>query len=300
MKPEGVLFRLGGVADAKMLQRFTSRAKVRAALARGTIVRDARGRYSLPSASAALRAQSRLSAVVSHSSAAAVHGWEIKHPPARPIVTVPRNRKVTPERREGVDVRWHDLRPDEVLRGRVTSYGRTVMDCAKDMPFDEALAIADSALRHGHVTKAHLLQLAEAMPARHRARCLRVARAADGRAANPFESVLRAIALDVPGLEPEPQVVISGPGFSVRPDLVDERRRVVAEADSFEWHGTRSALRADCRRYNMLALHGWLVLRFSWEDVMFASDLVRRCLVMAAERQPQEHALGSLRGHIPA
>jgi hypothetical protein len=36
-----------------------------------------------------------------------------------------------------------------VTREGVTSPAWTVIDCAKDLPFDEALAIADSALRHG-------------------------------------------------------------------------------------------------------------------------------------------------------
>ncbi len=255
-------------------------------MARGAIIRDAPGRYSLASASAALRAASRLSAVVSHVSAAQVHGWEVKHPPALPTVTVPRNRRVAPERREGVAVKWAQLAPQEVLSGRVTSYARTVMDCAKDLPFDEALAIADSALRHGNVTKSWLVELAGRMPDRHRRRCLRVALAADRRAANPFESVLRAIGLDIPELDLVPQVVISGERYSVRPDLVDVRRRIAAEADSFEWHGKRKALHADCHRYNALALDGWLVLRFSWEDVMFQPDYVRRCLLMASRREP--------------
>src|SRR2546422_961802 len=79
-------------------------------------------------------------------------------------------------------------------------------------------------------------------PAGYRARCVRVAEQADGRAANPFESVLRAIALDVPGLQVEPQIWIEPIG---RPDVVDVRRRVVIEADSFEFHGRRKALVAD-------------------------------------------------------
>lgn len=300
VKPEDALVRLGGIADTRTLRRLTSRRQIRRAVSSGAIVRDARGRYSLPSASEALRAASRLSAVVSHASAAQVHGWEVKHPPGLPTVTVPRNRRVAPERREGVDVKWADLAPHEVLDVRVTSYGRTVMDCAKHLPFDEALAIADSALRHGNVTRSWLIELAARMPDRFREQCLRVAEAADGRAANPFESVLRAIGLDVPGLSLVPQVVISGEGFWVRPDLVDEERRLVAEADSFEWHGKRKALRADCRRYNALTLDGWLVLRFAWEDVMFDPDYVRGCLTIAARRGPVEHALAPSASAIPA
>ena len=65
----------------------------------------------------------------------------------------------------------------------------------------------------------------------------------------------------------------------MRPDLVDEDLRIVLEADSFEWHGKRASLRRDCRRYNLLVVDGWLVLRFAWEDVMHDQEFVRAVLV---------------------
>ncbi len=67
----------------------------------------------------------------------------------------------------------------------------------------------------------------------------------------------------------------------MRPDLVDDRLRIVLEADSFEWHGGRSALARDARRYNTLVVDGWLVLRFAWEDVMHDPRYVRAVLVAA-------------------
>jgi very-short-patch-repair endonuclease len=109
----------------------------------------------------------------------------------------------------------------------------------------------------------------------------RVCRNADERAANPFESTLRAIAHDVPGLDVVPQVVIADGDFTARPDLVDERLWLVLEADSFEWHGKRSALASDARRYNLLVVRGWIVLRFTYEDVMFRADEVRQTLSAA-------------------
>ena len=75
-----------------------------------------------------------------------------------------------------------------------------------------------------------------------------------------------------------PQVLIRVRGGEVRPDLVDEDRRLVVEADSFEWHGKRAALRRDCRRYNAIVAAGWILLRFSWEDVMHEPDYVRSVL----------------------
>ena len=86
-------------------------------------------------------------------------------------------------------------------------------------------------------------------------------------AANPFESVLRALAIEA-GLSVTPQVVVALPDGDRRPDLLDRERRLVLEADSFLWHGSRRALRRDARRYNAFVVAGWLVLRFAWEDVM--------------------------------
>lgn len=95
--------------------------------------------------------------------------------------------------------------------------------------------------------------------------------------------MLRAIALDVPGLTLVPQVLISERDFSVCPDLVDRGRRIVVEADSFRWHGNRKALRVDCQRYTSLVVRAWRVLRFSWEDVMHDPESVKRSLTMLAE-----------------
>jgi very-short-patch-repair endonuclease len=275
----------GGVAEAATLHHLTSRGKVRTALWNGSVVRATRGRYALPDADEARRAAARLSGVVTHLSAAQLNGWELKHRPAVPTVTVPRNRKVEPWRRSGVALKWRDLDGDDVWNGQ-TRAGRTVIDCAKDLPFDEALTVADSALRHGNLTRSQLLRLAEQVPSVGRAQCVRVAREASGLAANPFESVLRATALDVPGLDLQPQVVIDEDGWTGRPDLVDVERRIVAEADSFEFHSRRSALRRDCERYTALALRGWLVLRFSWEQVMFEPVYVRNCFERARAARP--------------
>ena len=46
------------------------------------------------------------------------------------------------------------------------------------------------------------------------------------------------------------------------------------EADSFEFHAARKGFDRDCRRYNALVVRGWLVLRFTWEQVMFEPGLV--------------------------
>ena len=296
MRPDVALERLGGVARTETLLRLTSRARLRIALRRGLVVRDNRGAYSLPGVADALRAAGRLSGVLVEDSAAQYHGWELKHRPVVPCVAVPRNRKLDAGRRSGVLVRYVDLDPADV-GAHATGAGATVMDCAARRPFDEALTVADSALRHGAVTRGRLLQRAGAMPDRYRSRCLRVATHADARAANPFESVLRAFAIGVPGLVVEPQVWVDDLG---RPDLLDRGRRLVIEAESFAFHGRRKALTKDCERYNAFALAGWVVLRFSWEHVMFRTGYVREVLTAAAEGRPLGRALASLPEARPA
>jgi very-short-patch-repair endonuclease len=209
----------------------------------------------------------------------------VKSVPEHPQVALPRNRKVDKRRLAGVDVRWFRLGPDDVVNG-VTSRDRTVADCLRELPFDEALAVADSALRSGF-SKQRLLALVRDARGQHAVRMRQVAALATADAANPFESALRAIALGVPGLSVQPQVSLhrSDGTFLGQPDLVDQRLRIVVEADSFEWHGRRAALRKDARRYNAFVVDGWLVLRFSWEDVMFHPHHVRSVLEAAvAER----------------
>jgi hypothetical protein len=181
-----------------------------------------------------------------------------------------------------VDLRYRDLGPDD-HDGLATTRLRTVLDCARDLPFDRGLAVADSALRHGDVEAGELERLALAVRTTGRRAALRVAQFADGRAANPFESVLRAIALEVLGPTVEAQLVIEEDGFRCRPDLVDAGRRLVLEADSYEFHGTRAGLHRDAQRYNALVLRGWTVLRFTWEDVMLDPDYVRACLMRFLE-----------------
>jgi very-short-patch-repair endonuclease len=280
--PTEALSRLGGVGDLHQLVRITGRRRLRTAVHKGEIIRVGKGRYALPTAHVGLRTAARLSGVASHAGAAAIHGWEIGTQPERPAVIVPRNRKVEPHRRHGVDVRWRDLEPHE-HDGRVTSPHRTVIDCARDLPLPEALAIADSALRHRDVDKEELERLALALPSNGRTEAIKVVTNASRLPANPFESMLHGIALDVPGLDLKPQVWIEERGFRGRPDLVDRKRRIVVEAESFEFHGKRKALKRDCERYTGLVIRGWIVIRFAWEHVMFQPDYVRDCLLVLVE-----------------
>jgi len=241
-------------------------------LAQGRIVRIARNRYAAPTLDEARAAAARLSGAVSHLSAALAHGWKVKWGPAKPSITVPRTRSGVDG--AGVDLHWAVL-TDAECRARLTSPLRTVIDCARALPFDEALSVADSALRSGKVDAQELLSAAESAPRTGRRAALAVAQAADGLAANPFESVLRAIALDVRGLEVVPQGPVGPIGHA---DLADAVLKVAVEAESFEFHALPEAFRHDVRRYSAMTRLGWLVVRFVWEDAMSRPAYVRAVL----------------------
>ena len=272
MDPVAALTQLGGIASLRELLGLTGRRRLRTAVAAGLVLSVARDVYALPGADAARLAAATVRGTVSHLSAAQHWQWKLKLPPARPTVTVPR-------RRSGLvacdaEVHWADLAAADVVDG-VTSRVRTVVDCARAYDFDVGLSVADSALRAG-VPPGDILEAALASPRTGRNKAIRVAEAADTRADNPFESVLRAIASDVPGLRVVPQQWVGHVG---RVDLLDARLGLVIEAESFEFHADRASLDLDVRRYTAMARLGCSVVRFTWEEVMFDPDYVRAVLV---------------------
>jgi very-short-patch-repair endonuclease len=118
------------------------------------------------------------------------------------------------------------------------------------------------------IGKAELLTAACATKGSGRPARLRIAEHADGRATNAFESALRGVLVEAGLTGFVPQVEIRLPDRRVRVDLADEVRRIVLEADSYEHHGDREAWERDCDRYDELTAAGWVVLRFTWRQVV--------------------------------
>lgn len=267
--------RLGGICARKLLTAV-SRGELERAVQRGDVVKPRRGHYALPGDDEAKAAAHQLTGTAILLSAAAHWGWARKWSPKVPQIAVPRGRKVRSDN-GAPDLRWRNIPQADIVDGWVTTRARTLVDCAILLPFDEALAVADSALRVGlgKDDRRDLARLLQTIPAQHRTRVRRVMRAADGGAAGPFESALRAIALDVAGLTVRTQVrVDDSHGWIGRVDLADLHLRLVLEADSMEFHGERSAQDRDCARYTRLTTSGWLVLRFTWEQVMHQPEWV--------------------------
>ncbi|WP_183407217.1 DUF559 domain-containing protein [Nocardioides marmorisolisilvae] len=274
---------LGGAATRGELVERWGRAALERAVRAGTIVRLARGRYALAVADKSVRAAATYGGVVSMRSAANLHGWGQRLVPNRPDVTFPRNRRLEPEARRFLVPHWSDLAPEDVERG-VTTKRRTLIDCMRNLPLADAVSIADSALRRKDITKNELVRLAFGLRGRGRTRAILVAAMATRQAANAFESTLRAIASTVPGLFVRPQQPVRVERDHVlHPDLIDDRLKIVIEAESFEWHD-RKQLAIDCWRYNAFQNLGYQVIRFSWEQVILNAPYVVKVLVRAVRR----------------
>ncbi|GAA1142800.1 DUF559 domain-containing protein [Nocardioides aquiterrae] len=281
MEVAELLRELGGVATRSALLAVVGRRAVDHALAVGVVEAVARGRYALPELGEAVAAAHRLTGALCLTSAALHHGWAVKTVPDHPHVAVPRNRKVPTEHRRGVHVHYLDDPPGTIALDKTA----TLIHCLRRLPFDEALAIADSAMRSGDEVSLRQAAATARGPGSRQVRS--VASLARAEAANPFESVLRSIALGVDGLHVEPQLLITSTRPWCRPDLVDRDLRIAVEADSFEWHGDRAALARDARRYNLLVADGWLVLRFAWEHVMHDAEHVRAVLQAVVHQRAQ-------------
>ena len=278
------LTRLGGVATYAELTDLVSRHTITSARQSGRIIRVRRNVYVLPGLDDARAAAARVNGVVSHLSAAQAHGWKVKFPPKKPMVTVRANAHPTGS--AGMDITYARLDRGQLVGG-VTGPVRTVLDCARKLDFDEALAVADSALRSGKITREALLVAAHDCPRTGRQRALRVVGAATPLAANPFESVLRAIALEVPGLVVVPQGEVGRVGHA---DLTAPALRIAVEGDSYEHHSLPEAFRYDVRRYTDMVALGWVVVRFVWEDVMYRQAYVREVLTAVTSWRSRELA----------
>ncbi len=215
-------------------------------------------------------------AVASHGSAAALWGLDGCEP-GRVELTVPAAR--APRSRPGVRVhraRRLDRRHRGVIDGiPVTGIVLTLVQLASSLQPDLLAATLDSALVQGLTRADRVLDGLDLLGRRgRRGAPVLVAllgeridgqRPPTNRFERRLESQLLRAGLPVPARQFE--IVIDG-HFVARPDLAYPDLLVAIEADSYRWHSGRSAWEHDLDRRTELAAAGWLVLHFSWRDLV--------------------------------
>ncbi|MEF3121140.1 type IV toxin-antitoxin system AbiEi family antitoxin domain-containing protein [Kocuria flava] len=214
--------------------------------------------------------------VLCHASAALVHGLRLYRVPTR-IHTVSAPGHGTHNGAPDVVRHQEPLPPADVVevRGiRVTSAERTLLDCARLLPFTDAVVLADqaSAVR---LTRARLeRRLPEWRGRRGVRRAHRVLCAMDVRAESVGETLTRLMLAEWDLPEPRLQWVIDGRSGRYRADLAWPEHRVVLEFDGRLKYAhadpevVASVLRDERRREVEIQELGWTVIRIGWKDVV--------------------------------
>jgi very-short-patch-repair endonuclease len=247
---------LGGAARWKLLLgNGVTDGRLRAAVRSGDLLRLGPV-YALPGAPGDVVVAAQLGGRLTCSSAASRLGLDTLHPPDHAHVAVPRNCPRSDERaivhRTGRGKGWLVSVPEALVHA---------LGC---LPALDALVMVDSALRQGWATKA---EVRKSIVGPHSVRRRGLLELADGRAESVIETVAR-VTICTAGLQVQSQVYIPDVG---RVDLLIDGWLVI-EIDGYAHHSSREQFRNDRRRANLLAEKGMVLLRFSYEDVMFRSE----------------------------
>jgi hypothetical protein len=245
----------------------------------GHLVAVGRGLYVLPgvldSEGTLLHAATHaLDAVVSHESAARLHGLDQLNS-TRVTVSVPVRRS---NRFPGVTVhQLTDLVPEHtvtVFGMTVTNPTRTIIDLAPILPEKVLAACVDQAVRLGLTTYQRTSDLLEILARKGKPGVKKLRKILIARLGGNYvtDSTLESRLLDVilGGGLPKPSTQFRPPWLrkvNGRVDLAYVAQEVLIEGDSLRWHNTPEAFQLDKARDNLAALAGWITLRYTWEDI---------------------------------
>lgn len=276
---------LGGVAAHHALVRDDSERNTLRNLVRvGLVQRPARATYALPGAPAALVAAARFGGHVDCVSAVALHGIDLIDAPAQTHLAVPVGKSCGRwPRAELAVVRRHRTTllaqsPDHAAP--VQPLARALARMLSCRPRDEAVEALDAALHRERVTKD---EVARHLPA-NAPRAVRTALAlGDARTDSGIETRARLALVD-DGLAPLVHVRHTGIG-----EVDFQVEHVIVECDGFAYHSGRHEYRQDRWRDRELVSRGFVVLRFTFEDVVRDPGVVPAA-VRAALSAPERSA----------
>ena len=149
-----------------------------------------------------------------------------------------------------------------------TTRSRTAVDLARWVTFRSAVVVMDSALRLGSSPSelSAVITHCTRWPGIRKAR--RAAAFADGQAQTPIESISRVAFAEL-GL-PRPALQVPLPSVHDLVGIVDfywEEYGVIGEADGLLKYDDPAALRAEKLRQEALEALGYIVVRWTWEDI---------------------------------
>lgn len=275
---------LGLLTDAELKALGVSRHQRRSLLASGVLVRVHRGvnrhaahPVSWTQAVMAATLAAGEAAVASHATAAALWRFDGMLHRAGDIVEVSVPRERNPRPLDGVVL--HRCRRLDVADVDLchtvprTTAARTLIDIAPRLSRDRLEAVLDHAEQRGLVWRPHLRWRLDRLRQHGRSGVPQLRALLDATEGRPLgDSWLEQEAIRIivrAGLPvPRCQVHLRRPGDGVaRVDLLWDTSRLVAELNGHGSHATRRCRQADAERAARLALAGWRVIAFTYEDV---------------------------------
>lgn len=279
--------RLAGIlSSAELVASGTSKRQIRAMVDSGDLVRVGWGYYAtarlaalapaLPGgltflSAAAAAAALGPSAVVSHQTAAILHGLSLVGPPPAALCITRPPGVGSRTGRPGIRVHSAALPGDHVgarLAVPVTTVPRTVVDLARALSFRAGVVVADCALQQNLTSKKELRAVLAACPRWPGSRnAAAVVEFADKRAESPLESLARVVFGECGLPEPELQVEIRNPDFIGRVDFLWREFRCIAEVDGAAKYDDRYRAMRELRRDHRLREAGYQVVHFNWREI---------------------------------
>jgi hypothetical protein len=271
MNPFERLHEHRGVARRADLARTAAeRRSLASAVLAGHILDLGQGWMALPDAHPALVAARRVHAAISCVSAAAFYGLATLEPADRVHLAVPRTRgqgrrPARPAREATLHRESGWVSPVDPLLP-IVPIADALARALRCQRAEAAIVMVDSALNRDLVTVEEIDRL---LKGRGSVRPRLALHRCDGRSRSVTETRAR-LHLKAAGLTV--RAGVDSPGVGEVDLLVEEL--VVVECDGFAYHSGRREFQEDRRRDRELLARGYVVLRFTWDDVMTNIDLV--------------------------
>lgn len=256
--------------------------RLRNLIARGTLQRIRRGAYIYNHNADQLNPDDRLrvrciaahavgfQGVFSHESAAVLWGLD--------LLTVPQmldaySRSHCATDRERIHRHKTTITPDEVTRLpgtsiMVTTVARTLQDCARSMPFREAVVLTDSIMRRGLMEPRKVTEILLNLTGYGGSAGSILVQAVDASSESAGESLTRCLLMEHRLPSPVMQYPISCEGRNYRVDFAWPEARLILEFDGeqkYVDHPGRD--RYEAARDRALARAGWTVVHLTWADI---------------------------------
>ena len=159
-----------------------------------------------------------------------------------------------------------------------TDLARTLLDRCAELPRAAAVSMLDAAERAEPGTLQRCRAQLAQRPKRGRARVAEAMGLATGRAESTLESVAWVLWHSAGLPPPLMQAVIRRAGrFLARVDFLWPEALLIVEVDGLGKYAERGELQREKARQNLLVAEGYVILRFTWADVMHRpQDVVRQ------------------------